>query len=114
MESLSKTIGLTHAHTYNSFPSGDVERSHGAGLSVNLSVVSRSAFSYETPATIILWHFPVSFLPPSVADDQGSATYPIRCVSGSEDRELVCAKFSGISKEPLLWNEGNPSRAQAP
>lgn len=43
----------------------------GAQLSVNLSVVSRSAFSYETPATIILRHFLVGFLPPLVTEDRG-------------------------------------------
>lgn len=86
----------THPHTHTrthirELPSRDVERSHGA--SVNLSVVYRSAFSYETPATIILWHFLVSFLPPSVAKDQGSATYPI-FVSVGQRTESWCAPSS--------------------
>lgn len=68
-------------------------RSHGARLSVNLSVVYRSAFSYESPATIILWHFLVSFLLPSGAEDRGSATYPIFGSMGQRT-ESWCAPSS--------------------
>lgn len=70
--------------------------SHGPWLSVNLSVVYRSAFPYENPATIILWHFPVSFLPPLVGEDQGSATYPI-FVSMGQKTESRCVPSSASS-----------------
>lgn len=86
----------------------------GVQLSVNLSVVSRSAFSYETPATIILRHFLVSFLPPLVTEDRGGATYPI-FVSMGQETEGRCAPSSAESPRSwFLWNEGNPSRAQTP
>lgn len=53
-----------YAHTHTQDLERDVGRSDRSLLSVNLSALYRSAFSYETPSSIILWHFLVSFLPP--------------------------------------------------
>lgn len=88
-------------------------RSDRALLSVNLSAVHRSAFSLETRSPIILWHFLVSFLPPRAAEELRKATYPDMCVSGSEDRELVCVMLNNItSRELILWSGRNPSSAK--
>lgn len=90
-------------------------RSDRALLSVNLSAVYRSAFSYETLSPIILRHFLVSFLPPLAVEDLRKAAYPDMCVNGSEDREPVCVMSNNIiSRELILWNGRNPSSAKTP
>ncbi len=90
-------------HTHTIFQRRDVGRSDRALLSVNLSAVYRSAFSYETLSPIILWHFLVSFLPPLAVEGLRKATYPIlMCVNGSEDREPVCVMSNNIISRELI------------
>lgn len=104
---------LSYAHT-RTRASKDVERSRGARLSGNLSVVCRSAFSCETLATIILWHFLVSFLPLLVAEDQGSATYPI-FVSMGHKTESWCAPRSAESpRSSFCGMKGNQVGSRLP
>lgn len=85
----------------------DVERSDRAPLSVNLSAVYRSAFSYETLTSIILWHFLVSFLPLLAIEDLRRATYPDMCVNGSKDRESVChvGQHNPQGAQSVEWRE---------
>lgn len=58
-----------YAHTHAIVWKRDVGRSYRALISVNLSVVFRSAFSSETLSTMILWHFLDGFLPPLAVED---------------------------------------------
>ena len=115
-ESLSKAAAVcthTHTNTHKISQKRDEGRSDRAALSVNLSAVYRSAFSYETLSSIILRHFLVRFLPPLAGEDLRKATYPDMYVNGSEDRGAVCVMSNNmVSREFFLWNGRNPSHAK--
>lgn len=98
-------------HIHKIFQRRDVGRSDRALLSVNLSAVYRSTFSYETPSPIIPWHFLIVFLPPLAVVDLRKASYPDMCVNGSEDRDPVCDMLNSITPRELILSKGrNPSR----